>query len=163
LNIRLVEAKDYQRVLDILNDAIEKRIYTAQLSKASMEGRTAWFSHHAHPRHPMFVIEADGEIMGWVTLTEYRAGREGFRFTSEISYYIDSRAQGKGYGTIMMGRAIDVARELGFRNLIAVIFDTNEASKKLAKKFKFEIWGRLPGVVDIDGKDIDCDYWGLKL
>jgi len=163
LNIRLVEEKDYQRVLDILNDAIEKRIFTAQLTKATMEGRKSWFIHHAHPKHPMFVIEAEGEVMGWITLTEYRAGREGFRFTSEISYYIDPRAQGKGYGTILMGHAIEAAREVGYKNLIAVIFDTNVGSKKLAQKFGFELWGRLPGVVDIDGTVVDCDYWGLKL
>ncbi|MBK5245122.1 MAG: N-acetyltransferase [Eubacteriaceae bacterium] len=163
MKIRLVEEKDYQQVLDILNESIEKRIYTAQLSKANMEDRKAWFVHHSSVKHPMFVIEDDERVIGWVTLTEYRAGREGFRYTSEISYYIDSRYQGKGLGTQMMGLAIEAAREIGFKNLIAVILESNLISIKLAKKHGFELWGRLPGVVDIDGDSISCNYWGLKL
>lgn len=163
MKIRLVEEKDYQRVLDILNDAIEKRIYTAQLRKAIMEERQSWFIQHTQPKQPMFVIEAEGEVMGWIALTEFRAGREGFRFTSEISYYMDPKAQGKGYGKMMMGHAIEAAREIGFRSLIAVIFESNYTSENLARKFGFELWGRLPDVVDIDGKIVGCDYWVLKL
>lgn len=163
MNIRLVEEKDYQQVLDILNEAIEKRIYTAQLSKANMEDRKAWFIHHSSIKHPMFVAEDEERVIGWVTLTEFRAGREGFRYTSEISYYIDNRSQGKGLGTQMMGLAIEAARELGFTSLIAVIFESNLISIKLAEKHGFELWGRLPGVVDIDGDIFSCDYWGLKL
>ena len=163
MKIRLVEEKDYQEVLDVLNEAIEKRIYTAKLSKATMSDRKSWFAQHASIEHPMFVAEENDEVIGWITLTEFRAGREGFRFTSEISYYIDSRFQGKGLGTQMMGLAIDAARELGFKSLIAVIFESNLTSIKLAEKHGFELWGRLPGVVDIDGDTISCDYWGLKL
>ncbi|MGV8905258.1 MAG: GNAT family N-acetyltransferase [Acetobacterium sp.] len=163
MKIRLVEEKDYQKVLDILNEAIEKRIFTAQLSKATMSDRKSWFVQHSSIQHPMFVAEQNGEVIGWITLTEFRAGREGFRFTSEISYYIDSRFQGKGLGTQMMGFAIEAARELGFKSLIAVIFESNCISIKMAKKHGFELWGRLPEVVDIDNRIISCDYWGLKL
>lgn len=163
MNIRLVEEKDYQRVLDILNEAIAARKFTAQLSPATMKIREPWFIQHAAPRHPMFVAELNGEVVGWVTLTEFRAGREGFRFTSEISYYIDSRVQKKGVGTKLMKRAIKAAREIGYRNLIAVIFDSNTGSQSLAKKHGFERWGHMPDIVEIDGKSYGCDYWGLKL
>lgn len=163
MNIRLVEKKDYQRVLDILNESIEERAYTAQLTPATMESRRPWFVGHSCPLHPMFVTEVDGEVMGWVTLTEFRAGREGFRFTSEISYYIDSRVRGKGLGTMMIGHAIQAAKEIGFKSIVAVIFKSNFGSQKLVKKHGFELWGRLPGVVNIDGEIFDCDYWGIKL
>ncbi|MGL4607148.1 MAG: GNAT family N-acetyltransferase [Eubacteriaceae bacterium] len=163
MKIRLVEKKDYQRVLDILNEAIIERAYTAQLTKATMEARKEWFVGHSCPRHPMFVAEINGKVMGWITLTEFRAGREGFRYTSEISYYIDSEARGMGIGTKLMAHAIEEGKRLGFKNLIAVIFDSNICSINLAKKNGFELWGRLPQVVDIDGNEFSCDYWGLKL
>ena len=163
MKIRLVEEKDYQQVLDILNEAIEKRIYTAQLREATMEDRKSWFVEHSSTQHPMFVVEVDEEIMGWVTLTEFRGGREGFRYASEISYYIDSRAQGKGLGNKLMGLAIATARDIGYKSLIAIIFDSNFISINLAKKHGFELWGHLPDVVDIDGEIFGCDYWGLKL
>lgn len=163
MKIRLVEKKDYQRVLEILNEAIEARAFTAQLSPATMAMRVDWFIHHSAPRHPMFVAELHGEVVGWITLTEFRAGREGFRFTSEVSYYIDSRVHRKGIGSRLMTRAIEAAQEIGFRNLIAVIFDSNTSSRKLVKKYGFKLWGHMPDVVDIDGKSIGCDYWGLNL
>jgi phosphinothricin acetyltransferase len=161
--MRLVEKPDYQRVLDILNEAILERIYTAQLTPATMERRKSWFENHSNPRYPMYVLEMDGEIMGWFTLMEFRTGREGFKVTTEISYYLDSRVRGKGYGTKMVGVAVEKAREIGFKNIIAVIFDSNNESKKITQKFGFELWGHLPEVVEIDGKGICCDYWGLKL
>ncbi len=163
LNIRLVEEKDYARVLEILNEAIMARKFTAQLAPATMEMRKEWFVHHSAPRHPMFVAELNGYVVGWVTLTEFRTGREGFRFTSEISYYIDSRFHRQGIGSMMMQRAIEGAREIGYRNLVAVVFDTNISSRKLVKKHGFKLWGHMPDAVDIDGKTIGCDYWGLKI
>lgn len=163
MKIRLVEEKDYERVLDILNEAIAARKFTAQLSPATMTIRKDWFIHHSAPRHPMFVAEIDDQVVGWITLTEFRAGREGFRFTSEVSYYIDSRCHRKGIGTKLMERAIEAAREIGFRNLVAVVFDSNISSRKLVKKFGFKLWGHMPDAVDIDGKSIGCDYWGLKI
>lgn len=163
MKIRLVEEKDYQRVLDILNQAIEARKFTAQLSPATMEMRKDWFIHHSAPRHPMYVAELNGEVVGWITLTEFRAGREGFRFTSEVSYYIDNKCHQKGIGSMLMSQAIEAAREIGFKNLVAVIFDSNLGSRKLAKKFGFKLWGHMPGAVNIDGNEIGCDYWGLKL
>lgn len=163
LNVRLVEEKDYARVLEILNEAIAARKFTAQLSPATMAMRQDWFIHHSAPRHPMYVAEVDGYVVGWVTLTEFRAGREGFRFTSEISYYLDSRFHRQGIGSMLMQRAIEAAREIGFRSLIAVVFDTNISSRKLVKKYGFRLWGHMPDAVDIDGQTIGCDYWGLKI
>lgn len=163
MEIRLVEKKDYQRVLDILNQAIFERAYTAQLTMATMEARREWFVGHSCPQHPMFVAEIEGEVVGWITLTEFRAGREGFRYTTEISYYIDEKARGIGIGKQMMSHAIEAARRLGFKSLIAVIFASNFCSIKLAKKHGFERWGILPKVVDIDDNEFDCEYWGLKL
>lgn len=163
MKIRRVEEKDYQRVLDILNEAIAERRFTAQLSLATMDIREPWFIHHSGARHPMYVAELEGEIVGWITLTEFRSGREGFRFTSEVSYYVDSRVHGKGVGSRLMARAIEAAREIGYRNLVAVIFDSNAASQALARKFGFEHWGHMPEAVDIDGNRFGCDYWGLKL
>ncbi|HAZ06413.1 MAG TPA: N-acetyltransferase, partial [Acetobacterium sp.] len=62
-----------------------------------------------------------------------------FRFTSEISYYLDSHFHRQGIGSMLMQRAIEAAREIGFRNLVAVVFDTNISSRKLVKKHGFRL------------------------
>lgn len=163
MEIRLAEKRDYQKILDILNEAIEERESTATLTKVTMEGRKEWFARHSCTFQPIFVAEEDDEVIGWFSLTEFRSGREGFRYTSEISYYIHPDARGKGVGSAMMAYTIEAARNLGFKRLLAIIFETNTHSKNLAQKYGFQLWGRLPGIIDIDGKEIDCDYWGLKL
>jgi phosphinothricin acetyltransferase len=163
LKIRRVEQKDYQRVLDILNKAIEDRIFTALLTTTSMEERKDWFIKHSLPKHPMYVAEIDDHVVGWITLGAFRDGREGFLCTSELSYYIDENYRGQGIGSKLMDTAIEAAKEIGCSNLLAVIFDTNIGSQKLAIKKGFKLWGHLPDVIEIDGKTHGCDYWGLKL
>ena len=163
MKIRMVAKKDYSQVLAILNAAINKRLYTALLKTVTIEERKEWFYKHESPKYPLFVAEMEDGVVGWISLEVFRGGRQGFLGTAELSYYIDERYRNNKVGSALMAQAIVRAREIGYKNLLAVIFDTNLASRKLVVKNGFERWGHLPDVIEIDGKMIGCDYWGLKL
>jgi L-amino acid N-acyltransferase YncA len=49
------------------------------------------------------------------------------------------------------------AKALGFRNLIAILLDLNKVSIYIIEKFRFEKWGHLPEIVQID--DITCGQY----
>ncbi len=161
--IRLARPGDYQRILDILNDAIEKRRYTALLTPVTIESRRQWFQDHQDGRHPIYVADIGDDIAGWMAVTAYRDGREGFCHACEVSYYVDPACMGRGVATALMNYVIDVSTEAGLKHLMAVIFADNIASQALARKFGFEQWGRFPDIVEIDGQTKDCLQMGLAL
>ena len=146
ITVRLAKEKDYQRILDILNAAILERRVTALLTPVTI-----------------YVAEKDGIVAGWMAVTAYRCGREGFKHACEISYYIAPEFRGSGIGSSLMEHVICESRKRGLKNLMAVIFADNLGSQRLAFKYGFKIWGTFPEIVEIDGRTTDCYQMGLKL
>lgn len=161
--IRLAEPQDYQKILDILNEAIRARRYTALLTPATMEKRVNWFKDHQDGRHPIYVCEEDGEVCGWMAVTAYRDGREGFCHTCEISYYIDEDYKHRGIASDLLEYVMKVSKDSGIKHLMAVIFEDNVYSRKLVEKYGFEVWGRFPDIVEIDNQEKDCLQYGRRL
>ncbi|MGN0194590.1 MAG: GNAT family N-acetyltransferase [Pseudoramibacter sp.] len=160
---RLFCAKDEPRILEVLNQSIVERKVTAQLTPATMAARRDWFAMHRDPRYPIFVADQDGEVLGWMAVTPYRGGREGFSKTCELSYYLDRKCRHRGIGSALMAHALETCRELGYRHVLLIIFEHNLPSQGLAKKFGFTVWGRFPNIVDIDGRIQDCLQMGRDL
>lgn len=163
MSIRRAEEKDYPAVLDILNQAIKERRYTALLTPATLSSREKWFKEHSDQRHPIFVYEKDNSILGWMAVSAYRDGREGFMNTCEISYYIDENERNKGIATKLLEHTLEFSKKNNIKNLMAVVFIDNQASRKLIEKFGFEIWGRFPDIVEIDDCHKDCLQYGRKV
>lgn len=161
--VRPCEPKDRKRVLDILNQAIVKRKVTALLTPATMAGRAGWFAEHDDGRHPIYVAEMGGEVVGWMAVTAYRSGREGFATACELSYYLDAGIRHRGLGSILMREVIGRCRKLGYKHLMLIIFEDNAASRALAEKFGFTIWGRFPKIIEIDGRVTDCLQYGRHI
>ena len=161
--ITIAQKQDYQGIIDVLNQAIKERQYTALLTPVTIEGRKDWFIQHENPLYPIFVFKEDSKVLGWMAISPYRDGREGFIHTAEISYYIDENNRGKGIGTKLLIHTLKYAYEAGLDSLMAVIFADNTASKKLVSKFGFKIWGCFPKIVEIDGRRTDCLQFGINL
>ncbi|MDD2414465.1 MAG: GNAT family N-acetyltransferase [Eubacteriaceae bacterium] len=161
--IRPSKKSDHQRILDILNMSIAERRVTALLTPVTLDKRRQWFKEHDDGLHLIYVAEYKEKVIGWMAITAYRSGREGFAHACELSYYIDQACQGQGVGTKMMDYVIKESREKGLKNLMLVIFADNNPSLRLAHRFGFRIWGRFPEIVEIDGRTTDCYQLGLKL
>jgi L-amino acid N-acyltransferase len=163
MSIRLAEYKDLEAVVEIYNQAILRGRCTADMETFSVEERASWFKEHQSLEYPMYVYEVDNKVAGYLYFTAYRAGRRAMRYTAEISYYLHNDYQGQGIGTKMMGFAIEKGKELGFKDLVAILLEWNIPSIKLLKKFGFEEWGRLPEIADFDGETCSHLYYGLKI
>lgn len=163
VGVRLFEKKDEQRILDILNMAIADRSVTALLTPATRKKQAPWFAEHRTKRHPIFVAEVGGRVVGWMAVTAYRSGREGFAGACELSYYLDKAYQHQGIGSVLMDQVIARCRALGYKHLMLVILEDNLPSLSLARKFGFEPWGLFPGIVEIDGHTKDCYQMGRTI
>jgi phosphinothricin acetyltransferase len=86
---------------------------------------------------PWWVAEVDGAVAGYAYATPYRP-RGAYRFTVEDSIYVHSKHTGKGIGSELLARVIEVCETWGARQMIAVIGGSdNTASIKLHARFGF--------------------------
>ena len=163
MNIRIAKWSDIESLIFIYNQAIETSQRTADLNLVSSEGRRSWFESHTPERHPIYIIEFEQKVIGYLTLSAYRPGREALRFTAEISIYIHFDYHQKGHASLLLQYAIKQCPKLQLKTLFAILIDSNQASIGLFKKFGFKKWGHLPDVLDFNGTEAGHFYYGLRI
>lgn len=163
IHIRKANLSDLSDIVTIYNQAVPTHRSTANTIPWTVESRTSWFMEHEPESHPIFVAEVNERVVGWCSLSVYRPGRLALRFTAEISYYIDSNFQRKGIGQALLRQAMADCPTLNIKNIIAVIMERNEPSRKLLEKLGFEQWAYLPRVLDFDGEEFGEYYYGIRV
>lgn len=163
MHIRKADFSDLSDIVAIYNQAVPTHRSTANTIPWTVESRAGWFMEHEPDKYPIFVVEVDGRVVGWCSISVYRPGRLALRFTAEMSYYIDSNFQRQGLGQALIRQAMAVCPVLNIKNIIAVIIDRNEPSRKLLEKLGFEQWAYLPRVLDFDGEEFGEYYYGMRV
>ncbi|MCX6050102.1 MAG: GNAT family N-acetyltransferase [Chloroflexi bacterium] len=96
--------------------------------------------------YPYFVAESAGQVVGYSYASSYRP-RPGYRFTVENSIYVDNAYQRRGIARQLMTTLIDACTSRNFRQMIAVIGDSqNSASIELHRSLGFTQVGLLPNI-----------------
>lgn len=70
--------------------------------------------------YPYFVAEIYGKIRGYAYAESF-VGREAYRFSAELTIYLDKNFRGKGLGTKLYSALEQNLRERGIKNLYACI------------------------------------------
>ncbi|MCA0405666.1 MAG: N-acetyltransferase family protein, partial [Proteobacteria bacterium] len=92
------------------------------------------------------VAEHDGHIVGYCYAGKYRP-RPAYRFTVEDSIYVSPRMHGRGVGRALLARLIQECEVRGYRQMIAVIGDSNNlGSINLHKALGFKHTGVVKDV-----------------
>ena len=160
--IRDARESDLSSIVRIYNAAIPGRLATADTEPVSVESRRAWWGEHHPARHPLWVDERDGRVVGWLSVSAFY-GRPAYAATAELSVYVDPEVQRGGVATGLLQRALDRARDLGLRTYLGFIFAHNARSVALFTKFGFERWAHLPRVAVLDGVERDLLILGRRL
>jgi phosphinothricin acetyltransferase len=96
--------------------------------------------------YPYLVAEADGAVLGYAYAGPYRA-RPAYHWSVENSIYVDAQAHRRGIGRMLLERLIAEAQACGFRQMIAVIGDSDQTpSIALHRALGFEMVGTLKHV-----------------
>lgn len=104
---------------------------------------------------PYLAAESDGVLLGYAYAGPYRL-RPGYRWCVEDSIYIAPAAQGRGVGRALLTRLIAECEARDFRQMIAVIGDTdNAASIALHRAADFRLVGTFEAVGFKFGRWID--------
>jgi phosphinothricin acetyltransferase len=105
--------------------------------------------------YPFIVAEDNRKILGFAYASAYRL-RPAYDNTVENSVYVRDGFHGRGIGTRLLSRLVAEASGLDFRQMIAVIGDSdNKGSIKLHEKVGFTLIGILPSVGWKHGRWLD--------
>ena len=163
MKIRTATFDDIEAMVDIYNQAIAAGQKTADLTPVSAEDRMKWFEDHTPDRYPILIAEKDNVIVGYLTISPYRAGRMALCYTAEVSYYVHFEHHRQGIASKLLQHIIGMCSSLRIKTLFAILLDSNRGSIELLEKFGFEKWGYMPGVAEFDGIEAGHLYYGLRV
>jgi L-amino acid N-acyltransferase YncA len=155
VSIRMAEPEDAPAITRIYNIGIGERTATFETEPrtvAQIAGRLA-----ALDRYPLLVAvdaSADGAVVGWAGLSEYRA-RQCYADIAEFSIYLAPDVRGRGTGTALLLALVDAARDWGFRKLVSRIFPFNTPSRALCRACGFREVGVYEKHGQLDGRWLD--------
>jgi L-amino acid N-acyltransferase YncA len=160
--IRHATEADLPEIVAIYNAAVPTHMATADLEPVTVESRMAWFEGRIPSQRPLWVVEIDSIIAGWLSFQSFY-GRPAYNSTAEISIYISPNFQKRGLGKLLLEKAIHESASLGLKTLVSFIFAHNQPSLNLFAKFGFEHWGYLPKIADLAGVERDLIIMGLRV
>lgn len=130
VRVRLADPdRDAVRVAEIYRPAVESTIATFEETPPTadeMAERMRWTIE----RLPWLVAESGGEVVAYAYATPHHA-RPGYRWSVNVSVYVDPPRQGRGIGRVLYGDLVDILRHQGIVNAYAAISLPNPASVRL--------------------------------
>ncbi|MGH7042765.1 MAG: GNAT family N-acetyltransferase [Acetobacteraceae bacterium] len=92
----------------------------------SVEEMAARFARSLGRGWPWLVSTDASGVLGYAYATQFRE-RSAYRFTLEDSVYVREDQRGQGVGKALVARLLEISETAGFRQVIAVIGDTENA------------------------------------
>lgn len=154
VTVRRARLEDAAAIAEIYNQAIEQRIATFETEPRTKEERRQWIENQGH-RHPILVAEAEGQVVGWTSVSAYRS-RPCYSGVGEFSVYVHEKARGQGVGRQLLTGLIDEVTQLGYWKLVSRIFSFNHASRSLCRSCGFREVGVYEKHGKLDGRWVDC-------
>ena len=160
--IRQALHEDLPAIVAIYNQSIPARMATADLEPVRIVEREAWFRSFTPDKRPLWVMENEGQIAGWLSLKDFY-GRPAYRHTVEIGLYVADQWQGRGVGRALVTYAIDASPALDIHTLLSFTFGHNHPSLALFRSAGFEDWGILPDIAVLDGQARNLIILGKRI
>lgn len=107
--IRRAERKDLCAISDIYNYEVANGTATFDIHTSTMPELETWFAAHNVDNHPLIVIETEGQVAGYASLSKYR-DKEAYAGTVELSVYVGYEFRGRGYAKALVSELIGMAK-----------------------------------------------------
>lgn len=163
MKIRDAIETDLPVIVEIYNQSIPSRMATGDITPITVESRLNWYREHSAKSRPIWVIESENIIIGWLSFQDFYYRRPAYHTTAELSIYIMPEYHHKGVGKKLLETAIIRSPEFKIKTLLGFIFAHNYPSLGLFEKFGFSRWGYLPQIADLDGSERDLVIVGLRI
>jgi phosphinothricin acetyltransferase len=143
--------EDLPTIVEIYNSTIASRMVTADTEPVSVESRKNWFLAHNSEKWPLWVVEIEGEPIGWLSFASFY-DRPAYNQTAEISIYLHEKWRGKKLGPLILEYAEKQGKIRRFTTLLGFIFAHNIPSLKLFERNGYKEWAFLPEIALLDGE-----------
>jgi L-amino acid N-acyltransferase YncA len=160
--IRNADLVDLPMIVEIYNSTVNSHVVTADVEPVSVVNRLAWFHAHEVDCYPLWVLDVDGAIAGWLGFQPFY-GRPAYRHTAELSVYVAATHRRQGVGQKLLAKAIATGPTIGITTLLGFIFADNYPSLQLFAQFDFQTWGCLPKVAKFEHSAQDLVIVGKTL
>ena len=125
--IRPAVLADIQAITRIYAHAVDHGTASFELTAPDEGEMTRRFNELTTGGFPYLVAVIDGTVVGYAYAGPYRA-RPAYRFTVENSVYVAHDSHRRGVGKALLEALIEASTEKGFRLMVAVIGDSNQAA-----------------------------------
>jgi L-amino acid N-acyltransferase YncA len=126
MNIRPTTPADIPAITAIYAHAVRTGTATFELEPPDEAEMMRRFEKLRGGGFPYIVAMVDGQVSGYAYAGPFRE-RPAYRFTVEDSIYIAPEMQKRGIGMALMAELIKLSADSGFRQMLAVIGDSNQA------------------------------------
>jgi phosphinothricin acetyltransferase len=118
---------DIPAITRIYAHAVEHGTASFELIAPDQAEMTRRFNELTTNGFPYLVAAVDGGVIGYAYAGPYRT-RPAYRFTVENSVYVAHDSQRRGVGKALLQALIEACTGKGFRLMVAVIGDSNQAA-----------------------------------
>lgn len=144
--VRPAAATDLPAITAIYRQAVEQGTASFELTAPSLQEMMRRFATLTEGGFPYLAACCGDELVGYAYAGPYRP-RPAYRFTVENSVYLAPSAQRRGIGRQLLRRLIEECEARGYRQMIAVIGDSqNAGSIGLHRSLGFAPIGTHPNV-----------------
>jgi L-amino acid N-acyltransferase YncA len=152
IQVRDATEADLPAIVDIYNQSIPGGWSTADTSPIAVTDRAEWFRKFSPGKRPLWVAEVDGQVVAWIGLTSFYAGRPAYDATAEVSLYVATACHRRGIGRFLKQQMIEHCPKLGVTTLVSMHFDHNEATRRVNESLGFAQLGHLTEIAEVNGE-----------
>jgi phosphinothricin acetyltransferase len=146
LTLRAANAADLPAITAIYAHAVAHGTASFELDPPDLAEMERRMRALVDGGYPYLVAEADGRLAGYAYAGPYRP-RPAYRFSVEDSVYIDPQMHRRGVGRALLYRLVLESEARGFRQMVAIIGDSNQASSiELHRAAGFRTVGTIENV-----------------
>jgi L-amino acid N-acyltransferase YncA len=132
--IREVSDQDAEAIAEIYNHYITNTIITFEETEISPVDILNRIKRVKETGFPWFVAEENGKVIGYTYASQWK-DRSAYKYTAEVSVYIQKDLKSKGWGTKLYEKLFESLRVRGFHVAIGGLAMPNPGSKALHEKF----------------------------
>ncbi|OJF76076.1 MAG: hypothetical protein BKP49_09420 [Treponema sp. CETP13] len=156
-----IDSNDSKQILDIYTPFVTDTTVTFEYKVPTLQEFTQRIISISN-KFPYLVYEKNNVILGYAYASKYNE-REAYKFTVDLSIYVDQKIQGQGIGTALYDALCLNLQKQGYRTAYAIITSPNVPSENFHTKYGFKNLALFEKSGYKFNKWIDIRYMQLQL
>ncbi len=136
INIRGIRQEDNPQIARVIRDVLEEHGVPKVGTAYADPELDHMFEAYNAPQSVYFVLERDGKIVGGAGVAPLKDGDP--KVCELQKMYFLAPVRGRGFGSLMIEKCLNAAREMGFETCYLETMDYMDAAQKLYRKTGFD-------------------------